>query len=125
MKPWAYYNEIDPAAAHALRAAIAEAIGKEPWAVRNRLAQHDICVLHTGGRLHRVVAVKISARAHDAFGAEAGRRGFDLCGLFAHMAEIAAADRLFDAILGDHRRCWRRTSTPATKSLPLRMSCAR
>ena len=83
--------------------AIAEAIGKEPWAVRNRLAQHDICVLHTGGRLHRVVAVKISARAHDAFGAEAGRRGFDLCGLFAHMAEIAAADRLFDAILGDHR----------------------
>lgn len=85
-------------------AAIAEATGKDLWQVRNKLGFHDIPIIGNADRLQRVVAVKISARAHDAFGAEAGRRGFDLCGLVSRVAEIAAIDRLFDAILGDHRR---------------------
>ena len=84
-------------------AEIAAAVGKEKWQVRNKLGFHDVPLVGTGGRLQRIVAVKISARAHAAFDAEASRRGFDTVGLVSHVAEIAASDRLFDAILGDHR----------------------
>ena len=81
---------------------IAVATSKETWEVRKKLASHGI-LIDSGAHAPRIVAVKISAAAHVEFNREASRRGFSVDGLLAHIAEIAAGDRLFDAVLGDHR----------------------